>query len=381
MSLFRSASTRALTSEQMAFFGSDSATPRTAERALSIVPVYAAVRLISETIASLPIHAYRRTPTGRVQVDLPRFVAQPIDGSTTVEWIQRAMTSLLLQGNAFGLADSMDGGYPLGVHWTNPGRWRVETPRGQTVPEFYLDGVHVDRGRVVHIPAVVVPGSPAGISPIRAFATTIDGAAEAQEARRQYAKRRQVPGATLRNAMKPILPNDADAVAARAEQKIRHGGVFAMGKDWEYAPVSIPAADVAFLESIKADANQVASIYTVPPELIGGTSGGSLTYNTVEGQLNWILTMTTRTWITKLEAAFNRLTPRPQYLKFAPDAVVRTDTATRYATHKTAREIGLRSIDELRELEDLAPLPDGQGSSYAPLAAISKADPQAREAQ
>ncbi len=369
MSLFRGASVRALDgSDSGTWWAADTARPMGATSALSVIPVYAAVRLISETIASLPIHAYRKTPKGRQRVDLPRFIASPVDGSTTVDWVQRAMTSLLIQGNAYGYVTSRDQlGCPTGVHWVDPGKVAARVKPGEIVPSYTISGVPVDAVSLLHIPAVVVPGSPVGVNPIRAFATTLDGAREVQEARRQFAKRRQVPGATLRNTNKVLLPDESDAVAARAEQKIRHGGVFAMGKDWDYSTVSIPAADVAFLESIKADANQVASIYTVPPELIGGTSGGSLTYSTVEGQLNWILTMTTRTWITKLEAAFNRLTPAGDYLKFAPDAVVRTDTATRYATYKIAREIGLRSIDELRELEDLEPLPDGLGSTFDPL--------------
>lgn len=349
-----------------------------ARRALSIIPVYAAVRLISETIASLPLHAYRRTADGRQQVELPRFAAAPVDGSTTQEWIQRCMTSLLIQGNAYGLVTS-DGAYPSGVLWLNPDRVRVEVPRGEVLPTFWVDGRRVDRGQMVHIPAVVVPGSAEGVSPIGAFATTFDGALEVQRARREYAKRRQVPGFTLRNNAVTLNADSAEAVAARAESRLRSGGVFAHGKDWDFNALTVPPADVAFLESIKADANQIASIYTVPPELIGGTSGGSLTYNTVEGQLNWILTMTTRTWITKLEAAFTRLTPRPQYLRFAPDAVVRTDIKTRHEVYRIDREIGLKSIDELRDLEDLPPLPNGQGEDYAPLSVKQQASPQSRE--
>ena len=50
------------------------------------------------------------------------------------------------------------------------------------------------------------------------------------------------------------------------------------------------------------------------------------------------------------------------------DGLIRVDTEARYRIHRIAREIGLRNIDELREIEDLTPLPDGQGQSYAPLA-------------
>ena len=366
MSLFRPAETRAIGRDSGVWV--DPGMPSVSmASSLSIVPVYGAVRLISETIASLPIHAYRRTATGREQVALPAFIANPPDGSSTVDWVQRAMVSMLLGGAAVGIIVHRDArDFPDAVAWINPARATCETLPGTVRPVVRVDGI--DRtSDVVYIPAVVMPGDPNGVNPVRAFATTFGGAREVQKARAGYAKRRQIPGSTLKNTKKTLTSTEADAVAARAETKIMAGGVFAYGADWDYSPVSLPAQDVAWLESVKADANQVATIYQVPPELIGGTSGGSLTYTTVEGQLNWILTMTTRTWITKLEAAVNRITPSGTYLKFSPDAVIRTDVGTRFSSYRTAREIGLRNIDELRELEDLPPLPDGQGQDYTPL--------------
>jgi len=61
--------------------------------------------------------------------------------------------------------------------------------------------------------------------------------------------------------------------------------------------------------------------------------------------------------------------PRPQYVKFNADALIRVDTKTRHEIYQIDRNIGLRNIDELRALEDEEPLPDGQGQSYTPLAA------------
>ena len=366
MSLFRPAA-RALTTEQYGWLNGDETTASmSAKRALSVVPVYAAVRLISETIASLPIHAYRRTPNGRQPVDVPRFVADPVDGSTTVEWVQRCMTSLLLQGAACGHVIGLDRiGQPDGIVWVDPARVARVVERGRARPTTFLDGRRMEDWEIVYIPAVVIPGSPYGVNPVRAFATTFDSAREVQEARRAVAKARQIPGSILKNVNKRLNDTESEVIAARAEAKIRNGKTFVHGSDWDFRVLELPSQDVAFLESIKADANQIASIYTVPPELIGGTSGGSLTYSTVEGQLNWILTMTTRTWITRLEAAWSRLTA-DTYLKFTPDAVVRTDTKTRFEVYKMARDIGMRNVDELRALEDLEPLPDGEGAAFTP---------------
>lgn len=343
-----------------------------AERAVRLVPVYAAVKLISETIASLPLHAYSTSGAGRRRIDLPRVFAQPGDGSTTFGWVQRAMVSLLLHGNAYGYVTSWNGGWPSGIVWLNPDRVTCEG-HALSAARYTVDGNPVDPMNIVHIPALSLPGRAAGLSPIRAFALTFDAGHEAQKANRQWAKNRAVPSLTLKNNARALTDVQSEAIEARAEDRIRTGRPFVYGKDWDFGTVSMPAADAAFIDSIKASANQVAAIFTMPPELIGGMTGGPQTYNTVEGQLNWLLTMTTRSWVTNLEAVWSsRCMPRPQYVKFTTDAVVRTDLAVRMAAYKTGREIGLYSLDEIRAMEDREPLPDGQGSSFAPLAVQQK---------
>ena len=111
--------------------------------------------------------------------------------------------------------------------------------------------------------------------------------------------------------------------------------------------------------------------------MVGGTTGASLTYNTVEGQTDWLLMFTLRSWVSKFEAAFFRLMPQPQYVKFNVDAFKRVDTRTRYSVYQTARQIGMRSINELRALEDLDPIADGD--DFAPLSAAASPSPAPEE--
>jgi hypothetical protein len=78
--------------------------------------------------------------------------------------------------------------------------------------------------------------------------------------------------------------------------------------------------------------------------------------------------LTLRPWLELLEAALARLLPARQYARFNADAIVRADLRTRHEVYQVDRAIGLRSLDELRALEDLEPLPDGQGQSFLPAA-------------
>lgn len=75
---------------------------------------------------------------------------------------------------------------------------------------------------------------------------------------------------------------------------MKHGAAFVSGKDWEWTSTQVPADDAGVIETMKATARQVAAIYGVPPEMIGGETGSSLTSSTVEQNLLNFATLTLR---------------------------------------------------------------------------------------
>jgi hypothetical protein len=117
---------------------------------------------------------------------------------------------------------------------------------------------------------------------------------------------------------------------------------------------------------MQLNATHIASIYDLPPNRVGGKSGDSLTYSTVEqNQLQVIEAL--RPWLVRLEYGFSDLLPNRRVIAFNTDALLKTDLKTRTEIYQIQRNIGLRTTDELRELEDLAPLPKGAGNESLPL--------------
>ena len=114
------------------------------------------------------------------------------------------------------------------------------------------------------------------------------------------------------------------------------------------------------------NATQIASILNLPPDRIGGTRGDSLTYNTVEQSTLQVIEAL-RPWLVRLETAFFGILPQNRYCRFNSDALLKTDLKTRTEIYHTQREMGLRSVDEIRDLEDLEPLPGGAGNEFIPL--------------
>ena len=336
---------------------------------LALVPVYAAVRLIADSIAALPLQAYRKTSDGRVPMTLPLMFAEPV-GMTRMTWVQQAMTSLLLRGNAYGLKAGRDAEAmtPGGVRWLNPDSVTWDDADG-----WRHGGYPVAEADMVHIPGLVMPGRRLGVSPVTACSAAVTAGVSTQTFMRDWYRNKAIPSMTLQNTERTIEADAANTIKERAKSTIRAGEPFVTGKDWKLDVLTLTADDAGFVAASRLTATQVATIFGIPPGMIGGDAGGSLTYSTVELNQIQFLTNTLLPWLTRLEAAFSGLMPRPQYVKFNVDALIRVETKTRHEVYKLARDIGLHNIDELRKFEDESPLPDGAGADYTPLSQMGAA--------
>ena len=336
------------------------------ERALRLAPVYAATRLLSDSVAAMPLKSYLGDGVSRLPIPSPRIFSQPAAVGTRYDWLHRCMTSLTLRGNAYGLVVSHDAnGWPDQVEWLHPDDVHVEDNLAP-VPVWYYKGRRMDPGQMFHIPAYTLPGQILGLSPIAYFATTTDTGLLAQQFGRDWFANGSTPSAVLETDQ-AIDKDAAGILKARFKEAAEGRDVVALGLGTKYRPISVPANESQFLETIKASANQIAAIYGVPPEKVGGTTGNNLTYATVEQNSIDLLTWTLRPWLTRLEEALSQLRPPTEEVKFNADAMLRTDMLSRVQAHGMALDQGWRNRDEVRAIEDEAPLPNGLGQTYLPL--------------
>jgi len=129
-----------------------------------------------------------------------------------------------------------------------------------------------------------------------------------------------------------------------------------------------PPEEAQFLETTRANVATIARYFGVQPELIGGESGGSLTYANVEQRALDFLTFGLRPWLVRLEVALSALLASKTDVKFNAAALVRTDLLTRYQAHESAIRAGWKLRSEVRDLEDLPPIPgidDQEGPAVA----------------
>jgi phage portal protein BeeE len=79
-----------------------------------------------------------------------------------------------------------------------------------------------------------------------------------------------------------------------------------------------------------------------------------------------LLTFAVGPWLTRIERSLSRLRPGPRFVKFNADALIRVDLLSRYKAHDLALRGGWKSRDDVRRIEDLPPIPDGDEYLWPP---------------
>lgn len=347
-----------------------------ADRAVALIPLFACVRILADSIASLPVQTYRRNGASREMLTfVPQLLFAPAARDNLFEWLHKCVVSLAMRGNAYGLIIQRDAfGFPTMVEWLDPDDVWVDESR-PTLPVFYWKGQVVPSEQIVHIPWVALPGCVVGLSPVQAFARTIGVGLSATEYGLSWFDNGGTPPATMKNTAKTITPDESEEISNRLAARVRARKPLVFGQDWDFNALQVNPEESQFIETMRLNASQIAAIYGVPPEMVGGDSGGSMTYANVEQNAINFANFTLRPWLSRLEAKLSALMPGREFVRFNVDAMIRVDLTTRYQAHSRALNDGWRNRDEVRALEDLSPLPDGQGQAYVPVSLLARPEP------
>lgn len=337
--------------------------PVNVDTALGLSAVLRSVRLLSDTVASLPIHAYSGgTADLRLPVQ-PRLVSDPSLVLTPREWRAQAMVSVLLWGNAYGVVLDRDRmGVPETVEWVLPDHMQVERSSQLGRPRYRLSGDPMPAEDVLHIRGFTKPGAVVGSPPLTLQRETIGLGIAAQKFGAQWFGDGAHPSAVL-TSEHAVNQEQAQTIKDRFLMAIRGKREPAvLGGGMTYQQVQVAANESQFLETHEAVINDVARAFGLSPEMIGGsgTGGQNVTYANREQSAIDFLTFSISPWLVTLEDSISAMLRDGEYVKFNPDALLRTDTMSRYKAHQTALDSHFLTIDEVRALEDRAPLDNGE---------------------
>lgn len=338
----------------------------TTSNALAVSDAYACVRVLADSVSSLPLHVYRRTPQGRVpagdQSRAVQLLDRPSPGSTGVDLISQAMVHLNVHGDAFVGKYRADGEI-VQLACIPPDSVTVEL-HGQRVV-YTLDTRYgrTEHGPddILHIKAMSLDGL-RGMSPVTQCRIALGLSSSLQTSAKTFTEQGSKPAGVL------TVPNGStDAVTNLSKAwASTHGGVQNMHKvavlsgDVTFTPVAFSADDNQFLQQRELSAREVARVFRVPAWAIDAPTGDSLTYANVGEQNRALVTHTLRPWLVRIERAISNdpdLCPGGTYVQFELDGLLRADAKTRADTYTQALDpdTGWMRRDEVRQLEDLPP--------------------------
>lgn len=360
--------------------GSSSRTIDT-NNALSLIPYFASVRILAEQLSAFPMQTFQETGDVSKRVTDGLLVTNPSVSVDRVTWKRQMVISLAMRGNAYGIITGLDSfGFATGIEWIHPDEVYVDEAN-PILPVYWWAspvGGHqeIPRERVVHIGWFVPPGRRVGLSPIKAFARSIGVGLSAQEYGATWFSNGGVPPSTFKNLNKTVTTVQADEITARLVASMRSGKPLVFGNDWDFNAVEISPEESQFIQTMKMNATQIAAIFGVPPEWVGGETGGSLTYNSPEQNALHLYKTVLLPWVTLIETNLSKLLPERRYVSMNPDAVLRGDLKSRYEAHEIAIRAGFLTVDEVRELENRPPLPKPVQPTPIPVPGQPKPDDQ-----
>jgi HK97 family phage portal protein len=348
----------------------------TPDSSLRTAAVYACVRVLTETIASLPLIVYRREDNGgktRAR-NHPLFTLlhdQPNSWQTAYEFIEMMQGHLEMRGNAYaeiipGRRGFVDQLIPL-----HPDKVEVEVLKNGQLDYLYRERPgnirRIEQDMMFHVRGWGSNGY-VGSSPIALAAEAVGMSLAAQEYGARFFENDASPGGVLEHP--GSLKNDAAAKRMRDSWQEAHTGknrskIAILEQGLKYTQIGLTNKDAQFLESRKFQAEEIARIFRVQPHKIGLLD--KATFSNIEHQAIEFVVDTIRPRVRRWEQAIQRdliLQKGTFFAEFLIDGLLRGDIKSRYEAYKIALggagSPAFMRVNEVRVTENMNPIgPEG----------------------
>lgn len=349
----------------------------TEDTALTYSAVYRAVAILATTAGSLPIKLCRRSSRNGREVaervyDHPVAYAlsrEPNYEQTPITWTEYLVASMALRGNGYNEITMSPDGKHVELWSLQPAGMSVkrkeDDPARSLVYKYTNETTQTDLEprQVLHIP--LYGDGIVGKSPISLARQGIGLGLAAEGYGATHFGHGSQPSGILTHPGKI-----GDKARQQLKDAIRgeHGGVKNANKvmvlegGMTWTQIGLAPEDSQFLETRQFQVTDIARWFGIPPHMLGEM--GRATWNNVEQLAIEFVTYTLRPYLIRIEQEINRklLKGEPDlYVKFSVDALLRGDSAARFARYEIGHRIGIFSPNDILELEDRNPIDDEHG--------------------
>lgn len=338
------------------------------DSAMRFAAVNACVRVLSEDIASLPIHVYQRGKEGgkerlRSHPLYELVHDRPNPEMTAFTLKECLMVNVLLTGNAYAFIEYNQAGQVIGL-WPLLSD-AVYPYRSESGAIRYKAGqADLSTYEVLHIPGMSYDGL-LGLSPIAYARESIGLGIAAEQFGSKFFKNGTHLGGVITD---PGVMGDTQFERAKAQFGAMYKGlqnshgIPILEKGATYTPIGIPPEDAQFLETRKFQRTEIAAIYRVPLHLIGDLERA--TFSNIEHQDLAYLQRSLLPWLMRWEQAMatkllTSLERKRLFVEFDTGNFLRGDTKSRMEAYSIAVNAGIMTPNEARAKENLNPMEGG----------------------
>lgn len=345
--------------------------------ALSYAPVAAAVDVLSNVIAQLPAKVMRRLADGgeEVAADHPahRLIHDRFNAFTsTTSGVQTLIQNAVLDGDGVAIANRLPNGEVAELITLAPGTFGIELDNTTGEPFVRVSLANggnriVDWADVIHIPARVRSRNGiTGLSPIYLGRDAIALGIVLDQTAATVMGNLASPGGILTLGHANVNPEQVNTVRDSWRAGFHGGGkgnVAVFGKDASYTPVTFqPMAEQQYLEQRAYQLQEIARLFNVPVSMLQDYS--RQTWQNAAAAKEHFLQFSLLPWLRSLSENFERVLltddeRRTFKIVHVVEDFLRADVASRAAAYASFRSAGVYTSNELRKLEGLPMLPDG----------------------
>ena len=337
------------------------------DNALTFSAVYAAVRIISETIASIPLNVYQADGETRVKAvghpvqDL--LAKAPNSVSSTFTFREAMASNLVLHGNAYAKIEMNAAGRPTALIPLNPMKVEVKVVDGEKVYVFDKKHTYLDY-EMLHFVGLSFNGL-TGKSPLSMAREAVAIGLAAQE----YGARFYSNGANAGGVITAPGRLNTEVVKRLRESWNRaqsgnsnsHSTAI-LEEGMKYEKIGLDPEAAQFLQSRKFQVNEIARIFRIPPSYLADLENSSTRANVEQQAIQFVRDCITP-YVRRMEVELNRKLFREDepnlYAYFTMEGLMRGDQKARYEAYATARQWGWLSVNDIRDLENLNPVEGG----------------------
>ncbi|HMR01754.1 MAG TPA: phage portal protein [Candidatus Competibacter phosphatis] len=344
----------------------------TEESALTFSAVYACVRILSESVAMLPLFTYRRLANGGKEKATDTAIYNllhrtPNPEMTSFEFRETLIAHVATWGNGYAEIEWSNSGQPLALWPLNPARMQVSRRAGNLVYLYELpngQAVTLPAYRVHHLRGLSGNGV-VGYSPIRLAMQSIGVGLALEEYGARFFGNGARPGGVLKHP--GVLSDGAykrlkDSWAAESEGLSNAHRLKILEEGLDYQSIGIPPEEAQFLESKKFQVNEIARWFRIPPHMLADLERA--TFSNIEEQGLEFVIYTLGPWLTRHEQAIERdlLTEAERqtlFVEYLVNGLLRGNISSRFQAYQLALQGGWMNPNEVRTLENMNPYEGG----------------------